>query len=120
MLKHLVRGRQCLWFSGKDEDDLKVLADSQSCLSLMRQFPNIIIDEAQFFPDIGRVIKEMVENTTTDSRIFVIGSSKLAFGVPLGNPEGIASIHSRSGHWRSKSVPAATVGTTSSATSTTA
>ncbi len=88
MLKHLVRGRQCLWFSGKDEDDLKVLADSQSCLSLMRQFPNIIIDEAQFFPDIGRVIKEMVENTTTDSRIFVIGSSKLAFGVPLGQSGG--------------------------------
>ena len=88
MLKHLVRGRQCLWFSGKDEDDLKVLADSQSCLSLMRQFPNIIIDEAQLFPDIGRDIKEMVENTTTDSRIFVIGSSKLAFGVPLGQSGG--------------------------------
>ena len=80
MLEHLVRDRQCIKLTGEDEDDLRILADPKSYLSLTQQFPNIIIDEAQFVPDIGRVIKRMVDSNTTDSRIFVTGSSALTLG----------------------------------------
>lgn len=66
--------------SGEDEDDLSILADPKTFLTLTQQFPNVIIDEAQFVPNIGRVIKRLVDNNTTDSRIFVTGSSALDLG----------------------------------------
>lgn len=62
MFGHIVRDRRFITLTGEDENDLRILADPQSYLSLTRQFPNIIIDEAQFVPDIGRVIKHMVDN----------------------------------------------------------
>lgn len=80
MLDHLVQNQRFIKLTGEDEDDLSILADPKTFLTLTQQFPNVIIDEAQFVPNIGRVIKRLVDNNTTDSRIFVIGSSALDLG----------------------------------------
>ena len=83
MLDHLVQNQRFIKLTGEDEDDLSILADPKTFLTLTQQFPNVIIDEAQFVPNIGRVIKRLVDNNTTDSRIFVTGSSALDLGVHL-------------------------------------
>lgn len=80
MFNHLVQNQRFIMLTGEDEDDLSILADPKSYLSLTKQFPNVIIDEAQFVPNIGRVIKRMVDNNTDDARIFVTGSSALDLG----------------------------------------
>ena len=80
MLDHLVQNQRFIKLTGEDEDDLSILADPKTFLTLTQQFPNVIIEEAQFVPNIGRVIKRMVDNNTTDSRIFVTGSSALDLG----------------------------------------
>ena len=80
MLDHLVQNQRFIKLTGEDEDDLSILADPKTFLTLTQQFPNVIIDEAQFVPNIGRVIKRLVDNNTTDSRIFVTGSSALDIG----------------------------------------
>ena len=80
MLDHLVQNQRFIKLTGEDEDDLSILADPKTFLTLTQQFPNVIIDEAQFVPNIGRVIKRLVDNNTTDSRIFVSGSSALDLG----------------------------------------
>lgn len=80
MLDHLVQNQRFIKLTGEDEDDLSILADPKTFLTLTQQFSNVIIDEAQFVPNIGRVIKRLVDNNTTDSRIFVTGSSALDLG----------------------------------------
>lgn len=80
MLDHLVQNQRFIKLTGEDEDDLSILADPKTFLTLTQQFPNVIIAEAQFVPNIGRVIKRLVDNNTTDSRIFVTGSSALDLG----------------------------------------
>ena len=80
MLDHLVQNQRFIKLTGEDEDDLSILADPKTFLTLTQQSPNVIIDEAQFVPNIGRVIKRLVDNNTTDSRIFVTGSSALDLG----------------------------------------
>lgn len=80
MLDHLVQNQRFIKLTGEDEDDLSILADPKTFLTLTQQFPNVIIDEAQFVSNIGRVIKRLVDNNTTDSRIFVTGSSALDLG----------------------------------------
>lgn len=80
MLDHLVQNQRFIKLTGEDEDDLSILADPKTFLTLTQQFPNVIIDEAQFVPNIGRVIKRLVDNNTTNSRIFVTGSSALDLG----------------------------------------
>ena len=80
MLDLLVQNQRFIKLTGEDEDDLSILADPKTFLTLTQQFPNVIIDEAQFVPNIGRVIKRLVDNNTTDSRIFVTGSSALDLG----------------------------------------
>ena len=80
MLDHLVQNQRFIKLTGEDEDDLSILADPKTFLTLTQQFPNVIIDDAQFVPNIGRVIKLVVDNNTTDSRIFVTGSSALDLG----------------------------------------
>lgn len=80
MLDHLVQNQRFIKLTGEDENDLSILADPKTFLTLTQQFPNVIIDEAQFVPNIGRVIKRLVDNNTTDSRIFVTGSSALDLG----------------------------------------
>lgn len=80
MLDHLVQNQRFIKLTREDEDDLSILADPKTFLTLTQQFPNVIIDEAQFVPNIGRVIKRLVDNNTTDSRIFVTGSSALDLG----------------------------------------
>lgn len=79
-IDHLVQNQRFIKLTGEDEDDLSILADPKTFLTLTQQFPNVIIDEAQFVPNIGRVIKRLVDNNTTDSRIFVTGSSALDLG----------------------------------------
>ncbi len=80
MLEHFLRNQRFVKLTGKDENDLSILADSKSYLTLTQQFPNVIIDEAQHVPNIGRVIKLMVDNNPADSRIFVSGASTLDLG----------------------------------------
>ena len=80
MLDHLVQNQRFIKLTGEDENDLSILADPKSFLSLTQQFSYVIIDEAQYVPNIGRVIKRMVDNNTSDSRIFVTGSSALDLG----------------------------------------
>ena len=69
-MRHLV-------LTGEDDEDLAVLADPRSYLKLLDEFDCIIIDEAQFVPGIGRVIKRMVDSGKAENRIFVTGSSSL-------------------------------------------
>ncbi len=77
LLNKLAQGKRHLVLTGEDEDDLAVLADPKSYLPLLEQFPYIIIDEAQFVPGIGRVIKRMVDSNHAGCRLFVTGSSSL-------------------------------------------
>ncbi len=77
LLNNLVKGNRHLVLTGEDDDDLAVLADPKSYLKLLDDFGCIVIDEAQFVPGIGRVIKRMVDSGHAESRIFVTGSSSL-------------------------------------------
>ena len=77
MLQKLVEGRRHIILTGEDEDDLAILSDPKSYLKLTEEYPYLIIDEAQFIPGIGRVIKRIVDNNRSGSRIFVTGSSSL-------------------------------------------
>lgn len=77
LLEHLCANQKHIKLTGEDPDDLLTLRDPKAYLSLLQQFPNIILDEAQFVPDIGRVIKRMVDENHYGTRIFVTGSSSL-------------------------------------------
>ena len=77
LLGKLVEGKRHLVLTGEDENDLAVLADPKAYLKLLGQFPCVVIDEAQFVPGIGRVIKRMIDSGHNDSRLFVTGSSSL-------------------------------------------
>lgn len=77
LLNKLVEGKRHLILTGEDDDDLALLADSKSYLKLLDQFPYIVIDEAQFVPGIGRIVKRMVDSSHADNRLFVTGSSSL-------------------------------------------
>ncbi len=77
LLNKLVEGKRHLILTGEDDEDLALLAEPKSYLKLLDQYPYIIIDEAQFVPGIGRVIKRMVDSNHADSRLFVTGSSSL-------------------------------------------
>ena len=77
LLNNLVQGMRHLVLTGEDDEDLAVLADPRSYLKLLDEFDCIIIDEAQFVPGIGRVIKRMVDSGKAENHIFVTGSSSL-------------------------------------------
>ena len=77
MLQKLVEGRRHIILTGEDEDDLAILSDPKSYLKLTEEYPYLIIDEAQFIPGIGRVIKRIVDNNRSGRRLFVTGSSSL-------------------------------------------
>ena len=77
LLNNLVQGMRHLVLTGENDEDLAVLADPRSYLKLLDEFDCIIIDEAQFVPGIGRVIKRMVDSGKAENRIFVTGSSSL-------------------------------------------
>ena len=77
LLNNLVQGMRHLVLTGEDDEDLAVLADPRSYLKLLDEFDCIIIDEAQFVPGIGRVIKRIVDSGKAENRIFVTGSSSL-------------------------------------------
>ena len=77
LLNNLVQGMRHLVLTGEDDEDLAVLADPRSYLKLLDECDCIIIDEAQFVPGIGRVIKRMVDSGKAENRIFVTGSSSL-------------------------------------------
>ncbi len=77
LLSEIVNNQRSIKLTGEDEDDLQILSDPKAYLNLTKQFPNVIIDEAQFIPEIGRVIKRMVDSNESDARIYVTGSSSL-------------------------------------------
>ena len=117
MLDHLVQNQRFIKLTGEDEDDLSILADPKTFLTLTQQFPNVIIDEAQFVPNIGRVIKRLVDNNTTDSRIFVTGSSALTLVAISKNLQPAASIRTTFGLFLWKNLPNTAAGSKSSAKS---
>ena len=114
MLDHLVQNQRFIKLTGEDEDDLSILADPKTFLTLTQQFPNVIIDEAQFVPNIGRVIKRLVDNNTTDSRIFVTGSSAWTLVAISKNLQPAASIRTTFGLFLWKNLPNTAAGSKSS------
>ena len=77
LLEHIVKDQGAHYLTGDDENDIKVLSDPSSYLPLLKDYPNLVIDEAQYIPGIGRVIKRMVDNNDSGCHIFVTGSSSL-------------------------------------------
>ena len=75
LLEHIVKDQGAHYLTGDDENDIKVLSDPSSYLPLLKDYPNLVIDEAQYIPGIGRVIKRMVDNNDSGCHIFVTGSS---------------------------------------------
>ena len=77
LLAHIIENQATHLLTGDDENDIKILSDPSSYLPLLKDHPNLVIDEAQYIPSIGRVIKRMVDNNETRCHIFVTGSSSL-------------------------------------------
>ena len=77
LLERLTRGTKRIVLSGEDESDLAVLSDVGSSLRLTQEFEAIVIDEAQYVPSIGRIIKRLVDTNKTGAKIYVTGSSSL-------------------------------------------
>ena len=77
LLAHIMENQQTHLLTGDDENDVKILSDPSTYLPLLKDYPNLVIDEAQYIPSIGRVIKRMVDNNETNCHIFVTGSSSL-------------------------------------------
>lgn len=77
LLAHIMENQSTHLLTGDDENDVKILSEPSSYLPLLKDYPNLVIDEAQYIPSIGRVIKRMVDNNDTGCHIFVTGSSSL-------------------------------------------
>lgn len=77
LIAHLMENQGAHLLTGDDENDVKILSDPSSYLPLLKDYPNLVIDEAQYIPGIGRVIKRLVDNNETNCHIFVTGSSSL-------------------------------------------
>ena len=77
LLAHIMENQQTHLLTGDDENDVKILSDPSTYLPLLKDYPNLVIDEAQYIPSIGRVIKRMVDNNETNCHIFVTGSCSL-------------------------------------------
>lgn len=77
LLAHIIENQATHLLTGDDENDIKILSDPSSYLPLLKDHPNLVIDEAQYIPSIRRVIKRMVDNNETRCHIFVTGSSSL-------------------------------------------
>lgn len=77
LLAHIMENQSTHLLTGDDENDVKILSEPSSYLPLLKDYPNLVIDEAQYIPSIGRVIKRMVDNNDTGCNIFVTGSSSL-------------------------------------------
>ena len=77
LLTHIMENQSTHLLTGDDENDVKILSEPSSYLPLLKDYPNLVIDEAQYIPSIGRVIKRMVDNNDTGCHIFVTGSSSL-------------------------------------------
>lgn len=77
LIAHIMENQGAHLLTGDDENDVKILSDPSSYLPLLKDYPNLVIDEAQYIPGIGRVIKRLVDNNETNCHIFVTGSSSL-------------------------------------------
>ncbi len=77
LIAHLMENQGAHLLTGDDENDVKILSDPSSYLPLLKDYPNLVIDEAQYIPGIGRVIKRLVDNNEANCHIFVTGSSSL-------------------------------------------
>ena len=78
LLNKLVEGKRHLILTGEDDDDLALLSDSKSYLKLLDQFPYIVIDEAQFVPGIGRIVKRMVDSSHATYNLWPFSLAELA------------------------------------------
>lgn len=77
LIAHIMENQGAHLLTGDDENDIQILSDPSSYLPLLKDYPNLVIDEAQYIPGIGRVIKRLVDNNETNCHIFVTGSSSL-------------------------------------------
>lgn len=77
LLAHIMENQSTHLLTGDDENDVKILSEPSSYLPLLKDYPNLVIDEAHYIPSIGRVIKRMVDNNDTGCNIFVTSSSSL-------------------------------------------
>lgn len=79
LLKHLFGTRNTRWFTGDEDDDVRFLTSLNSPADLrlfLNDGGNIVIDEAQRIPNVGLLIKRLVDADSA-VRIFATGSSSL-------------------------------------------
>lgn len=77
LVNHLVRGLHHLVLNGDDERDVRILQDPSAYVRLTGDFEALVIDEAQYVADIGRIVKRLVDVNDGNCRIYVTGSSSL-------------------------------------------
>ncbi len=80
LLEHLVGEEPCRWFNGDLPETTEQLnfKSSGDVLNALLQAPNIVIDEAHKIPNIGNVVKILVdanEKLENPRRIFITSSS---------------------------------------------
>jgi uncharacterized protein len=79
-------GAACLWLNGEDENVAALLNERSEANynRVLQGYTLVIIDEAQFVPDIGRKLKLMID-TIAPLHIIVTGSSAFDIG-QMGEP----------------------------------
>jgi uncharacterized protein len=79
-------GVQCLWLNGEDENVAAILNERTvaNYSRLLQGYTLLIIDEAQFIPDIGRKLKLMIDEIAP-LHIIITGSSAFDIG-QIGEP----------------------------------
>lgn len=79
-------GAKCLWLNGEDEDVAAILNERSiaNYSRLLQGYTLLIIDEAQFIPDIGRKLKLMIDEVAP-LHIIITGSSAFDIG-QIGEP----------------------------------
>ena len=82
LLRMLTAGRQTLWLNGDSQEDAEIVAfhSVSDVRNFLSQADTIVIDEAQRIPNIGLMLKMLVDENEISERktqIFVTGSSSL-------------------------------------------
>lgn len=79
-------GTKCLWLNGEDENVAAILNERTvaNYSRLLQGYTLLIIDEAQFIPDIGRKLKLMIDEIAP-LHIIITGSSAFDIG-QVGEP----------------------------------
>ena len=82
LLRMLTVGRQTLWLNGDSQEDTEIVTfhSVSDVRNFLSQADTIVIDEAQRIPNIGLMLKMLVDENEISERktqIFVTGSSSL-------------------------------------------